>query len=366
MNSKILTAISLVIILLVIGFGLFTQEPDDTSGTDLVEYEDTALILDTINRVRVYATGEDEGREAVDQVFRRLEEIDDKLDIYDAESEISRINENAGTSKVEVSEGTFNLLKDSVKYARETEGDFDPTIGALTLLWGWGSVDGPSVPAQEEINDTLELVNYENISFDEDNREVGLDEEGMKLDLGAIAKGYASIESYNVLEETEIQSAFINLGGNITLKGMKPDQSPWRIGIQHPRSARGEVMAAVDVDEDNLDTSRAIVTSGDYERYFEEEGEEYHHIIDPSTGYPTTHNIISASIITDDPVKADAYSTGILVRGLEGREIIEETENMEALFISEDQEVFATSGIRDSVELFDDDFSLVDWEEITD
>lgn len=365
MNNKILTAISLVIILVIIGFGLFTQDTNNTEGTNLVEYEDTALILDTINRIRVYAENEEAGREAVDAVFIRLEEIDDKLDIYKAESEVSRINEQAGEGMVEVSQGTFELLEKSVMYARETEGDFDPTIGALTLLWGWGSDEGPSVPAQQAIEETLELVDYEKIQFDADNQRIGLEEEGMKLDLGAIAKGYASIEAYEVLAEQEIDSAFINLGGNITLKGMKPDQSPWRIGIQHPRSARGEVMAAVNIDENKLETARAVVTSGDYERYFEEDGEEYHHIIDPFTGYPTTHDIISASIITDDPIKADAYSTGILVKGLAGRQLIEETENMEALFISEDQEVYATSGIEDELEIFDDDFTVVDWEEIT-
>ncbi len=366
MNNKILTGISIIIILLIIGFGFMTQETEETAVSDLVEYEDNVLLLDTMNTVRVYAPGEEEGRAAVDRVFARLEEIDEKLDIYKEHSEISRINQNAGGEPVEVSQKTYDLLRDSVELARELEGDFDPTIGALTLLWGWGSEDGPSVPAEEEIAATIDLVDYEKIHFDEENTAVSLTEEGMELDLGAIAKGYASVEAYRILEDTGVDSAFINLGGNITLMGIKPDETPWRIGIQNPRAGRGEVMAAVNVDEEDIERHRAIVTSGDYERYFEEDGEEYHHIIDPATGYPSDHGIISTSIITEDPLKADAYSTGILVRGLPGRDLIEEQENMEAIFINEDMEVYVTSGVEDELEIFDDEFTVVDWDELID
>ncbi len=368
MNNKILTGISIIIILLIIGFGFMTRETEETavSDADLVEYEDNVLLLDTMNTVRVYAPGEEAGREAVDQVFARLEEIDQKLDIYKEDSEVSRINQNAGGEPVEVSQETFDLLRDSVELARELEGDFDPTIGALTLLWGWGSADGPAVPPEEEIEAMIDLVDYDKINFDDENTAVSLAEEGMELDLGAIAKGYASVEAYNILEETEVDSAFIDLGGNITLKDIKPDETPWRIGIQNPRAGRGDVMAAVSVDEEDIERHRAIVTSGDYERYFEEDGEEYHHIIDPATGYPSDHGIISTTIITEDPLKADAYSTGILVRGLPGRDLIEEQENMEAIFINDDMEVYVTSGIEDELEIFDDDFTVVDWDELTD
>ena len=365
MNNKILTGISLIIILLIIGFGFMTQGDEETAVSELVEYEDNILLLDTMNTVRVYAPSEEAGSAAVDRVFSRLEEIDEKIDIYKADSEVSRINQNAGGEPVEVSQETFDLLRDSVELARELDGDFDPTIGALTLLWGWGSDDGPSVPEAADIEETLGLVDYENIHFDEENTSVALTEENMSLDLGAIAKGYASVEAYSILEDSDVDSAFINLGGNITLMGIKPDETPWRIGIQNPRSGRGEVMAAVSVDEDDIERHRAIVTSGDYERYFEEDGERYHHIIDPATGYPSDHGIISTSIITEDPLKADAYSTGILVRGLPGRDLIEEQENMEAIFINYDMEVYVTSGIEDDLEIFDDDFTVVDWDELT-
>ncbi|SDL86823.1 FAD:protein FMN transferase [Halarsenatibacter silvermanii] len=364
MSNKILSGISVLIILLLIGFGFFMQQEDETVDTDLVEYEDTGIYLDTVNTIRVYAASEEEGKTAVDQVFERLQEIDRKLSIYDEDSEISAVNQQAGKESVEVSRKTYEILEDSIHYARELEGSFDPSIGALTLLWGWGSEEGPSVPDEEEVRETLDFVDYNKIEMQENNNQVSLAEEGMRLDLGAIAKGYASVEARQVLKDNNIDSAFVNLGGNITLMGMKPDETPWRIGIQHPRSDRGEVMAAVDVDEEELETSEAVVTSGDYERYFEEDGEEYHHIIDPETGYPTVHEIISTTIVTDDPIKADAYSTGVLVRGMDGLEFVEETENMEAVFISENLDVFATSGVRDRLELFDEEFEMVDMEEI--
>lgn len=359
MNNKYLTGISIVIIIGILVFGFFMQnqgEEPDVTNTEVEEYQDTKMMLDTINTIRTFGPG---GEEAVAGAFERVSEIDNLFNIYDEDSNVSRINREAGQGPVEVEDHTYTILDRSIEYAELSGGAFDPSIGALIKLWGWGSENGPSVPSQEEIEATLPLINYEDILLDEAAQTVEFNQSEMLIDLGAIAKGYAGELATDYLEEAGIETAFVNLGGNIVLLGDKPDGTPWRIGVQNPRSDRGALMGLVVADTDYYDNRLAIATSGDYERYFEEDGEYYHHILSPFTGQSVENGIASTTIVANDPVMADALSTGIFVLGIEeGLELAESIEDFEIIFVTDDKEVHLSSGLIDNFEILDDDFEI--------
>ncbi|MGM0413988.1 MAG: FAD:protein FMN transferase [Bacillota bacterium] len=361
MNNKYLTGISIVIIIGVLVFGFFmqdTEEEPNTVDNEVEEYQDTQMMLDTINTIRIYGS---EGEEAVDGAFDEVSEIDELFNIYDEDSNVSRINREAGEGPVELEDHTFAILEKGIEYAELSGGAFDPSIGSLIKLWGWGSENGPSVPSQEEIEATLPLIDYEDIIIDSDSQTVEFNQSEMLIDLGAIAKGYAGELATDHLEEAGIEAAFVNLGGNIVLLGEKPDGSSWRIGVQDPRSDRGELMGLVVADTDYFDDRLSISTSGDYERYFEEDGERYHHIVSPFTGYSVDNGIASTTIVANDAVLADALSTGVFVLGLEdGLELAESVDDFEVIFVTDDKEVHLSSGLTGNFEILDDEFEIIE------
>jgi len=356
-----MTAITVVILLGVVIFGVYSQRQDQAEDLELEEYENTAMMLDTVNTLRTYGPG---GEEAVAEAFSRLEEIELLLDLYDEDSDLNKINRNAGSEVEDINQELLEVLSLAKEYAEENEGAFDPTIGALTLLWGWGSEEGPAVPAEEEIEEAIQLVDYEKLHLDKEEGTAYLEEEGMILDLGAIAKGYAGDKAIEVLREQGIERAFVNLGGNIVLLGEKPDETPWRVGIQNPRSARGSAMGSVDISqEDLIDNQIAVATSGDYERYFDDNDTRYHHIVDPATGYPADEGAVSTTVVSENPSRTDALSTGLFVLGLDrGLELAESLTGVEAVFITEDKEVYKTSGMDEKFQLMDDDFVIKEWQ----
>ena len=173
------------------------------------------------------------------------------------------------------------------------------------------------------------------------------------IDLGSIAKGYAADEISRILTENNVNSAIIDLGGNIYAHGIKPSGQDWNIGIQNPFSTRGDIIGVLKV------KNKTVVTSGIYERYIEKDGVKYHHLLNPNTGYPFENNIAGVSIITDKSIDADALSTTVFAKGLEeGLKFVETLPNVDAIFITKDNKVYITNGIRDSFTLENEDFTL--------
>ena len=172
---------------------------------------------------------------------------------------------------------------------------------------------------------------------------------GQIVDLGGIAKGYAADQAISIYKKHGITSAYINLGGNVSVLGGKPDGSPWIVGIQNPRQPIGRYIGTLKIRD------KIIVTSGDYERYFIKDNIRYHHILNPKTGYPADSGLISTTIITGLSVDADALSTATFVLGLDkGRKLIESIEGVEAIFITTNKEIFITSGLK-NIFTFDDE-----------
>jgi thiamine biosynthesis lipoprotein len=272
-------------------------------------------------------------------------------------SGVVAINEQAGVEPVEVRADLIELLEQALYYAELSNGAFDPTIGPLVQLWGIGT-DTQRVPDADEIFATLELVNWRDVEIDRTAGTVFLRREGMALDLGAIAKGYAGDEAARIARENNVPRAVIDLGGNIVTVGWreqkKNESIPWRIGIQNPSSGRGAYIAIVPVHD------ASVVTSGVYERFFMADGRRYHHLFSTTNGYPIENGLMSVTIITGSSTTADALSTTVFALGFErGRELIDSIPGVEAIFVFDDRTVRITGGLEGIFSLTDTDFTLV-------
>lgn len=286
-------------------------------------------------------------------VFNILKRIENRMSLNLENSEICNINKNAGKEEVKVSPETFSVIKRGKYYSSLSNGHFDISIGPLVKLWGIGS-DNARLPSPDEINSTIKKIGYKDIILDEANCSVKLAREGMMLDLGAIAKGYAADEIAQYLKSKNIQNAIINLGGNVYAMGSNPNSKPWNIGIQNPIDSRGKNIGLIHV------RNKTVVTSGVYERYFEKDGKKYHHILSPFTGYPVDNSLVSVSIVADKSIDADGLSTTIFSMGLkDGSKLIESLGGVDAIFITKDNNIYITSGLKGNFSITDDNFKLM-------
>ncbi|NLM13774.1 MAG: FAD:protein FMN transferase [Epulopiscium sp.] len=323
----------------------------NNKGTNTVIKEEI-YALGTVIQIQIYDGDEDKAKKAIEESAKRIQEIENKMTVNQEKSEVIQINENSGKNFVQISPDTFYVIEKAKHYSDLTEGAFDLTIEPIVKLWGIGT-EHARVPKQEEIDDLLDLVDYKDVILDKNTQQVKLNKKGQAIDLGAIAKGYTGDEVKKILKENGIKTAFVNLGGNVVTLGSKLDGSPWRIGVQNPLDERGKHIAVIEV------VDETIVTSGNYERYFMENGKRYHHIIDPKTGYPAEAGIISSTIVTDASIDADALSTSVYVLGLEkGMALIESLENVEAVIVTEDKKIYVTSGLKDRFKLENEEFQL--------
>lgn len=254
-------------------------------------------------------------------------------------SDIWKINHADGAS-VEVSQDTAYLLTKALEYARMTDGLIDPTVTPLSELWNFtGDPPGP-VPKPEELEALLPHVNYETVHID--GSSVCLEDPEAELDLGFLAKGYIADQLKELFLKRGLAHALINLGGNVLAVGEKPDGAAFRTGIQRPFGARNETVQIVDL------ADRSLVSSGSYERYFEENGVLYHHILDPFTGYPVDTDLDGVTILSDSSMEGDALSTTCFLLGYEkGQELIDSLSGIEALFVMKDGSVYKTNGFPD-------------------
>lgn len=321
-----------------------------SSKNDLREepYSKESFSLGTYIRIRVY----DKGKEtALKAAFDRIDELESKLttDSKDQSSEIEEINRQAGIQPVKVSSDVYQLVKTAAAYSEKSNGGFNYTIGAITQLWRIGREDARK-PEQAEIAAALQKVDFHKVSFSDEEQTVFLQEAGMYIDLGAIAKGYITDEVVKTLQDQGVTSAILDLGGNIYVLGKNPNQEDglWSVGVQDPNLARGVTIGSLKT------TNQTIVTSGIYERKLEVGDQVYHHIFDSTTGYPYENDLASVSIITDQSIDGDALSTLVYSKGIKaGLDYVEqETDNStNAIFVSKDNHVYLTKGLEGNFQL---------------
>jgi thiamine biosynthesis lipoprotein len=279
-------------------------------------------------------------KDSLKAVCREATRIEGLLSRFLPDSEISRVNGSAGIKNERVSRETYEVLSRAVEFSRCFAGCFDVTIGPLVTLWKMAK-DSGSQPAESSIKQVLPLVNYRDLILDPGEIKAGLRNVGQSVDLGGIAKGFAGDKIVAVFREYGISSAYSNLGGNVVALGAKPDGSPWQIGFQHPR-ADNRLIGSVSV------MNQTVVTSGDYQRCFiDSRGKKHHHILDPTTGYPSESGLFSVSIVTETSLVADTLSTVLFVAGIKkGLEFLRSFAKTEAIFVDSDLQVYVTQGLR--------------------
>lgn len=357
-NKKLLILFSFLTAFLVAcsnGAGDSDDTASENDPRELVDepYERQEFLLGTLVNIKVY----DEGKEdALNAAIERIEELDGTFAMTNPSSEVYAINEASGQEPVEVSDEVYYVIEASLNYAEASGGRMDPTIGALTSLWGIGT-DHAKVPTQEELDEATALVDYQKVELNEEDQSVYLAEEGMKLDLGSIAKGYITDAATEVLVEEGVSTAIVDLGGDIYLLGAsgRGPSDPWRIGVQNPFDDRGEIVGLLPVIDE------AVVTSGIYERLVtDDEGNEYHHILNPETGMPFDNEIAGLTVAAETTMDGDALSTVLFSMGLEdGLEYAASLEDVTAVFITRDKEIYVSEGDQVEFELLDDDFEYM-------
>ncbi len=309
------------------------------SGSGAVSSEEPETVeifaMDTYMTLTAY--GEHAG-EALEESENEIKRIDAMLSTGKDDSEISRLNSE---KELTVSEETFSLIERAGEIGDETGGVFD--ISVYPVMQSWGFTDqNYRVPGDEELEEQLAKVDHTKISLDEDGRRVKL-EDDMAIDLGGIAKGYTSDRIAEIMKEHGVEHALINLGGNVKTLGKKPDGSDWRVAIVDPDDVENYIGGVAVSD-------KAVITSGGYQRYFEQDGERYFHIIDLSDGRPAENGLISVTIVTADGTLGDALSTSLFIMGPDKAVDYwrKHAEDFDAVLVTDDRRVLVTEGLEDS------------------
>ena len=268
---------------------------------------------------------------AIERAFERIEDVEIKFNALNPDSPVYEFN---NTGKSIEDEEVVRLIQTALKVSNISGGKFDISVFSLIELWGFFG-DSPKVPNDEKLSEVLENIGYKNIV--DENIKISKKGSKTKIDLGSIAKGYAIGEAKKTLENEGITSALIDAGGDIYSMGTNYGK-PWVIGIRNPRG--DGVIGTLELSD------MAVITSGDYERVFEEKGKKYHHILDPETGYPSL-GMASVTVISPDPAEADAWSTAFFVLGKEkSLEILSELESMEVVLITDSGEKIYSKGME--------------------
>ncbi|NBG89599.1 FAD:protein FMN transferase [Isachenkonia alkalipeptolytica] len=316
--------------------------------------QESRFALGTYNQVTVYAPSEEEGQDIMDAVFTRVNEIENLMSINVEDSDISKLNEKAGESSVTVDPETFHLLDLGKEYKELTDGTFNIGIGTLIQLWDIGG-DDQQVPEEAEIGSLLNHTDLNQLILNEDSYEARIEDPEMIVDLGGIAKGYAVDQAVQVIKNHGVEHAIVDFGGDVYVLGGNPDGNDWRIGISTPEIGESGVVGRL------FSSDMSVVSSGDYERYFIENDQLYHHIIDPSTGHPTDNELSSVTVISDSALEGDILSTAMFVMGLEdGLDFVNDLEGVEAVLITKSKEVYLTTGVSDLFEIMDEEYTLAD------
>ncbi len=289
-----------------------------------------------------------QGRNFQQEIDSVLGVFNQSLSTYIQDSEISRFNRD-GILRYELPY-LYPVLKRSKEIYEKTEGAFDPTVGPLVNAWGFGP-ENSRVPAKEVVDSLRQLVNYDSVYFDSVSACKMM--KGMKLDFSAIAKGYGVDVVAQYLMAREVENIFVEIGGEIYCHGLNERGEPWRVGVNFPSYDEGEqrvVQAVVPLYD------RAIATSGNYRNYYEVDGKKYAHTIDPVSGYPVQHSVLSASVFAPDCMTADAYATAFMVLGLEKAILIDEREkDIEIYLIYSDEnkklKTYASPGVANKIQV---------------
>jgi thiamine biosynthesis lipoprotein len=305
-------------------------------------FKKSAFLMDTVVTVTVVSDSRDGADKAIGSAFSEIGKLGKLCDFFSPDSEISKINKNAGVSEVKVSPDIIELLEKAQYVSEKTDGAFDVTIGPVEILYDFHKT---IKPRENEIRRNLPLVDYKDLIIHKDRSTIFLRKKGMLIDPGGITKGYAADKAVEVLRKYGIRSGIVAVAGDIRTFGLKPDGRPWRIGIKNPRAKDrdDEIMATLGLSD------MAISTSGDYERFFISDGKRYHHLLDPRTGH-SAGGCKCVSVIAKEGAFTDSFATGIFVLGPEkGLKVLEKL-GLGGVIIDSQDVIYMTPGIRGKIE----------------
>lgn len=307
-------------------------------------FESEDFALGTIINQQVYGAN---AQQAAQEVSAQIKTMDALWTINNPGGDINKLNQQAGQGFVALHPETIGLLQAARRISDLSAGTaFDITVAPLVKAWGIGT-DRAQVPADKVVRQLLGLVDYRDVLVDEASNSASLRRSGQMVDLGGIAKGYIGDMAIATYKAHGITSAFANLGGNVVVLGSKPDGTPWKVGIQNPRGQNGEIVGVVNVSD------KAVVTSGDYQRFFVQDGRRYCHIIDPRTGYPIDSGLMSVTIVASSSTDADGLAKAIVLGLDQGWELLQRYGQAEAIFISADKKIYVTPGLKGNFQLED-------------
>lgn len=324
-----------------------SSELTSENASDDAEAVRDVFAMDTYMTVKAYGSN---GDAAVDAAVDEINRLDALLSTGKKDSEIGQINANNGG---QLSEDGAVLMERSLELYKSTNGAFDVAI--YPVMKAWGFTDGNyQVPDADTLKATLELVDPSLIDYDKETSTVSFKKDGVQIDFGGIAKGYTSSRIMDIYKEKGVTSGLVNLGGNAQVFGTKPDGSLWRVAVQSPDS-EDEYLGVLETKD------KAIITSGGYERYFEKDGVTYHHIIDPSTGYPADNGLISVTIVSADGTLADGLSTSLFVMGKDKATDYwkAHSDEFDMILLTDDEKLYVSEGIKDSF-TSDREFEIVE------
>ncbi|MCD8355775.1 MAG: FAD:protein FMN transferase [Clostridia bacterium] len=363
-KSKIWIASALVCSMLLAGCGSGTNTtPKDTGSAAVTEetagsaagssspaadepVSQEVFAMDTYMTVTAYG---EHAQDAVDDAVAEIERLDALLSIGKVDSEISKLNVNGSAV---LSEDTSEMITKALELYESTGGAFDITVLPLMEEWGFTTEDY-QVPSDETIAEILKKVGADQLEWDADTNTMTLGQ-GQEIDLGGIAKGFTSSRIMEIFKEDGVTCGMVSLGGNVHLLGTKVDGSEWRVGIQDPNNTEN-ILGILEADD------CAVITSGGYERYFEQDGVTYHHIIDPATGRPSDSGVTSVTIVSKDGTLADGLSTSLFVMGIDKASEYwkQHADEFDAVLADEDGNVYVTEGIADSFTCDDYDVTVI-------
>lgn len=345
--------------LLFTGCGNITDADTSTTGNEPISI--SSIKLNTAVQITIY---DSQDKALLDDCLALCDKYELVFSRTNEKSELYKLNHRKDTSDKDtntdrqttpypvsgtadtwhISEDLAALLSEGLDITRESDGAFDIAIAPLTSLWDFTAED-PKVPDDAAIQKVLPLCSSDGVTID--GQDITLPFDDIQFDVGAIAKGYIADRLKDFLVKKGVNSAIINLGGNVLCIGSKPDGTPFKVGIQKPFADRNETEAVMDI------TGKSVVSSGIYERCFKQGGKLYHHILNPQTGYPYENGLISVTIISDQSVDGDALSTTCFALGLEDGLKFAEKKGVQAVFITEDYELHYTDGFQDEINVTD-------------
>ena len=308
-------------------------------------YSRDVFAMDTYMTLTAYGDRAEEAVDAGEKEIRRIEEL---VSTGIETSEVSRFNEQG---EADISEDTEYLLDRSLELYRDTDGIFDITIYPVMKAWGFTDQNF-RVPEEEELDALLTSVGADELTVSDGHVSAG--KPGMQIDFGGIAKGYTSGRIMDLFRQNDIKHAVISLGGNVQTLNDKPDGSAWRVAVEDPKDT-SVYIGIVEV------KNKAVITSGGYERYFEEDGQTYHHIIDPASGCPANSGLTSVTIVSEDGTLADGLSTSLFIMGKEKATEYwrAHSDTFDMILVEEDGTVSVSEGISHAFSS-DRDWKVID------